>query len=287
MGRFWGAVLTLGIAFAVGGCSVPTLTPQGPIALAERNLLFDALAVMMIVAIPVFIMTFLFAYRYRASNKKARYTPDWSFSLGIEALVWLVPAAIVVALGILVWDATHKLDPYKSLASAQEPLEVQVVAQDWKWLFIYPDQGIAVVNELVFPSDAPLSLKITSDTVMNAFFIPALGGQIYAMAGMQTQLNLLADRTGTFMGRNTQYSGDGFAHQHFQAMAMPPKEFDAWVAKVKNEPQQLDTATYEALAKPTIGHPVTYYSGVEPDLFHNIMAKFAAHGSHAGDGGTH
>lgn len=282
MRRIRGAVITFSSSLLLGACSMPALTPKGPIARAERELLFDALALMMIVAIPVFIMAFVFAWRYRTSNRKAHYTPDWSFSLGLEALVWLIPALIIVALGYLVWTWTHRLDPYQPLASSAQATEVQVVAQDWKWLFIYPEQEIAVVNELVFPSEAPLSLDVTSDTVMNSFYIPELGGQIYAMAGMRTQLNLLADEPGTFRGRNTQYSGDGFPHQHFQARATTREAFDEWVDAVRQSGQPLDAEAYDKLAEPTIRHPVAYYSGVGPDLFQDIIEKYAARSADAG-----
>jgi len=184
--------LALAAALSVSGCDLsnaPVLDPKGPIALAERDLLFTAVVLMLIVVIPVFVMTFLFAWRYRASNTKACYTPDWTYSVPVDAVVWLVPAAIVIALGTLLWRNTHKLDPYRPIDPSVQPLQVEVIAQDWKWLFIYPAQGIAVVNQLVFPSGTPLSLRITSDTVMNSFYIPALGGQIYAMAGMQTRLD--------------------------------------------------------------------------------------------------
>jgi cytochrome o ubiquinol oxidase subunit 2 len=268
---------TLGATLLTGGCGLgdaPLLDPKGPIALAERDLLFTAVALMSIVILPVFALTFWFAWRYRASNKAARYDPDWSYSARIDAVVWLVPAVIVVALGVLLWTNTHRLDPYKRLASAVPPLEVEVVAQDWKWLFIYPEQKIAVVNQLVFPSRTPLSLRLTSDTVMNSFFIPALGGQIYAMAGMETRLNLLADSPGRFTGKNAQYSGAGFSDQHFEAIAVSQQDFDAWVAKVRQSPERLDIATYRALAKPSRKHPVTRYSTVEPGLFHQIIAKY-------------
>ena len=174
----------------------PILDPKGPIALAERDLLFTAVVLMLIVVIPVFVMTFLFAWRYRSSSGKARYTPTWSYSARVDAVIWLVPALIVVSLGVLLWSNTHKLDPYKRIDPAVRQLEVEVVAQDWKWLFIYPEQGIAAVNQLVFPSRTPLSLKITSDTVMNSFFIPALGGQIYAMAGMRRACTCWPTRPG-------------------------------------------------------------------------------------------
>lgn len=261
----------------ITGCGLntaPILDPKGPIALAERDLLFTAFGFMLIVVIPTFILTFLFVWRYRAANRKARYDPDWSYSGRIDAVIWLVPALIIVALGTLVWTNTHKLDPYRQLASPLPPLEVEVVAQDWKWLFIYPEQKIAVVNELAFPSGRPLSLKITSDTVMNSFFIPALGGQIYAMAGMQTRLNLLADEPGQFVGRNTQYSGKGFSDQHFAAIAMTPADFDAWLATVRQSPDTLDEAAYRVLAKPSERHPKTYFSGVAPNLFGSIIAGY-------------
>ena len=275
-----------GAALLGSGCDLshaPILDPKGPIALAERDLLFTAVLLMLVVIIPVFVMTFLFAWRYRSSSRQARYTPDWSYSRGIDAVIWLVPAVIVVALGVLLWRNTHKLDPYKPIdpAAGVASLEVEAVAQDWKWLFIYPQQGIAVVNQLVFPSRTPLSLKITSDTVMNSFFIPALGGQIYAMAGMQTRLHLLADAPGRFVGRNTQYSGAGFSDQQFEAIATSLQDFDAWVAKVKQSPDRLDAAAYRALAAPSKGHPVTYYSAVAPNLFDTIVAKYTHGRTHA------
>ena len=277
--RWWQAAIALATALFTAGCGLsdaPILDPKGPIALAERDLLFTAFAVMLIVVVPVFILTFWIVVRYRASNKKATYAPDWEYSAPIDAAVWLVPAAIVVALGILLWSNTHKLDPFRPLDAAVAPLEVEVIAQDWKWLFIYPEQEIAAVNELVFPSGRPLSLKITSDTVMNSFFIPALAGQIYAMAGMQTQLHLLADAPGRFVGRNMQYSGDGFSEQKFAAIATSGEDFDAWVAKVRQAPDRLDAATYQALAQPSIKHPVTHYSFVEPNLFDAIIVKYAS-----------
>jgi cytochrome o ubiquinol oxidase subunit 2 len=276
-----GLATCLALTASCGLREAPILDPKGPITLIQRDLLFTALGLMLIVAIPVFALAFWFAWRYRASNPRADYAPDWSYSARIDAIVWLVPALIVVTLGVLVWHYTHKLDPYRELAADAPPLEVQVVAQDWKWLFLYPEHNIAVVNELVFPSATPLSLKITSDTVMNSLLIPALGGQIYAMAGMQTRLNLLADEPGRFVGRNMQYSGDGFADQQFAAIATTAEEFDAWVAKVRQSQDILDTVAYQELAKPSERHPVTYYAVFEPDLFARIIASYANGGTHA------
>ena len=262
----------------VAGCGLaqaPVLDPKGPITLVQRDLLFTAFGLMLIVVIPVFVMAFIFVWWYRPASRHDIYDPDWGYSVWMDAVVWLVPALIVVVIGTLVWDFTHRLDPYKSIESPNPPIEVQVVGQDWKWLFLYPEQNIAVVNELVFPAGRPLSLKITSDTVMNSFMVPALGGQIYAMAGMETRLNLLADKPGRFAGRNMQYSGAGFANQYFTAIAMSDQDFDAWVAKAKQSPNRLDTAAYEQLAKPSELHPVTYFGAFDPDLFARIIAQYA------------
>ncbi len=282
-----GSRLILGCALLLpllllAGCglnSAPVLNPKGPIALVQRDLLFTALGFMMIVVIPVWLMAALFAWRYR-SGGGGKYTPDWTYSAGIDAVIWLVPAAIIVILGYLVWTYTHRLDPYREIESSQQPLQVQVIAQDWKWLFLYPDYGIASVNELAFPSGRPLSLTITSDTVMNSFMVPALGGQIYAMAGMTTRLNLLADAPGEFRGHNTQYSGDGFPDQHFMARALSDNDFAAWIETARQSPNPLDAQAYAELAKPSIGHPVEHYSGFEPNLFHTILAKYAASPRH-------
>ena len=270
--------LLLGAALLCSGCSVldgPVLDPKGPIALAERNLLFKAIAIMMIVIIPVFLMAAFFTRRYRGTNRKARYTPSFDFYWPAEIIVWGVPAAIVAWLAVHLWINTYKLDPYTEIDPSVKPLQVQAIAQDWKWLFVYPEHDIAVVNELAMPVGTPVSITITSDTVMNSLVIPALGGQIYAMAGMQTRLNLLADEPGTFWGRNVQYSGTGFANQQFRTHAQSKEDFDAWLEKAKQSGKALDASAYEALAKPSEKVPVTYYSGVEPGLFDKIIAKYA------------
>ena len=267
--------MALAAALLASGCDrAVVLNPKGPIADAERGLLFDAFSVMMLVVVPVIVMAFVFAWRYRASNRNARYAPTWAYSARIDAVVWLVPALIVIAVGVLVWRSTHKLDPYREIASDTLPLDVQVVAQDWKWLFIYPEQGIAVVNQMAIPSGRPISLRITSDTVMNSFYVPALAGQIYAMAGMQTRLQMLADTQGKFVGRNTQYSGGGFSDQYFEVWATSPADFDAWVAKAKQSSDKLDTAGYARLAEKSRRNPIAYYSAVEPRLFDSIIAKY-------------
>ena len=278
--RLWKKLLPVPWAVLTGACGLtdaPVLDAKGPIALAERELLLAASAVMLLVVLPVIVMTLWFAWRYRASNTHARYTPAWTYSGKIDAVVWAVPTVIVLVLGVLVWTYTHRLDPYKRLDPTQQRLEVQAIAQDWKWLFLYPAQGIATVNELAFPSGMPLNLQITSDTVMNAFSIPALGGQIYAMAGMRTKLNLLADVPGRFVGRNTQYSGRGFSQQQFTAVAMTRQGFDDWIARVKQSPNALDAAAYERLARPSTLPGVTRFSSYKAGLFDEIIAKYSAH----------
>ena len=275
--------MTAGVALFVGACDLKraaVIDPKGPIALAERNLLFDAFCVMILVIVPVIVLTLLFAYRYRASNTKAVYTPTWANSIRIDAFTWLIPALIVMAVAVLLWRSTHRLDPYRPLESREPPIDVQVVAQDWKWLFIYPEQGIAVVNQLAFPAGRPVSLRITSDTVMNSFYVPQLAGQIYAMAGLQTRLQMLADQPGTFVGRNSQYSGGGYSDQHFEVKAMSQADFDAWVARAKQGGAVLDATTYPALAARSRANPVTYYSTVEPKLFDSIIDKYR-HSGHA------
>ncbi|MEM6580956.1 MAG: ubiquinol oxidase subunit II [Pseudomonadota bacterium] len=280
-------LLLIATGIALVGCGVssgPLLDPKGPVALAQRTLFFETLAIMMIVVVPVWIFAAWFVPRYRASNKKDGYQQDWQ-SIPVDVVVWLVPLAIIVAVGTYVWIYTHKLDPYKTIETDGnlEPFTVQVIAQDWKWLFLYPEQGIASVNELVFPSATPLELIITSDTVMNSFFVPALGSQIYAMAGMETELNLLAWEPGKFVGRNSQYSGDGFSKQSFDVIALNSADFDEWVAKVKQSQLRLDEASYQQLAKPSTAHPITHYSSFEAGLFNQIMAKYSdGHGSHGG-----
>jgi cytochrome o ubiquinol oxidase subunit II len=257
------------------GCDLrraAVLDPKGPIALAERDLLF--------VVVPVIVLTLWFAWRYRASNTSAAYTPTWSNSAKIDAVVWLIPALIVVAVGMLLWRSTHRLDPYRPIEGAGPALEVQVVAQDWKWLFIYPEQGIAVVNQLAFPAGRAVSLRITSDTVMNSFYVPQLAGQIYAMAGMQTRLQLLADQPGKFVGRNSQYSGGGFSDQHFEVVSFSQADFEAWLTRAKQAPLRLDARTYATLAAKSRRNPTTYYASVEPGLYESIIAKYVGHAAH-------
>jgi cytochrome o ubiquinol oxidase subunit II len=269
-------LLSLCTAFFLGGCSDMLLfNPKGPIGDSERFVIIVAIALMLIVVIPVSIMVFLFPGKYRSTNPKATYMPKWSRSAKIEWVIWLVPAVIITVLATLIWHFTFRLDPYKPIDTGVKPINIEVVSMDWKWLFIYPDRHIAAVNQLVFPAGVPLSFKITSDTVMTSFFIPQLGSQIYAMAGMQTRLHLLADEPGTYIGQNQQFSGRGYADMTFKAIAVSPKEYEVWVQKVKQSPDTLNLARYEELEKPSTGYPVSLFSSVEPDLFDRIIHKYA------------
>lgn len=269
------AVSSLCAAFLLGGCGhMVLLEPKGPIGAAERSLILTAVGLMLIVVIPVIIMAFLFPWKYRASNTKASYAPKWSHSGKLEWIMWLVPVAIITVLGVLVWNTTHYLDPYKPIDAGLKPVRIEAVSLDWKWLFIYPDQNIATVNRLVFPANVPLSFRITSDTVMTSFFIPQLGSQIYAMAGMQTRLHLMAAEPGTYAGQNQQFSGRGYADMTFKAIATSRKQFEAWVLKVKRSPNNLDLARFEELERPSVGSPVVFFSSVKPDLFEFIIRKY-------------
>ncbi len=262
-------------ATLLGGCStILIFDPKGPIGESERFVIIAALALMAIVVIPVFIMAFWFPVKYRASNTKATYMPKWSYSAPVDFFMWAIPIAIVTVLAILAWTRTHSLDPYKPIPSASDHINIQAVCLDWKWLFIYPDENIATVNEIAFPVKVPVSFKITSDTVMASFFIPQLGSQIYAMAGMQTRLHLLADKPGAYAGHNQQFTGRSYSDMHFVANAVSTEEFQSWMQKVRQSAEKLDQDRYAQLAKPTVGyHPVTYFSSVGPGLFEYILRK--------------
>ena len=261
----------------LGGCAAhnwPVIVPGAPVALAERNLLLLVAGLTLIVVMPVFVLTFWIVRKYRARDAQGPYCPHWTYSKGIDLTIWIVAGVIATAIGVTIWVSTHRLDPYKPLASSESPLQVEAIAEDWKWLFVYPRQHIAVVNELVFPAGRPLSLKITSDTVMNSLYIPGLVGQIYAMAGMVTHLNAIANEPAVFTGRNTQFSGKGFPDQHFLAKAVSSRAFRRWVRKARNSPMTLDSAAYAALRQPSSNVPVTLYSGVEHGLFRRIIDRY-------------
>jgi cytochrome o ubiquinol oxidase subunit 2 len=269
-------VLMPGLSLSANATGMIDLEPAGPVARTIDELLGITGGLMLLVLIPVFVMTAWFAWRYRASNRKARYEPDWGGSAKIEWVIWTVPTLIVVILAGLTWFYTHKLDPYKPLPAEADtkPLEIQVVALDWKWLFIYPEQQVASINEVALPVNRPVDFHITSATVMNSFFIPRLGGQIYAMAGMETRLHLMASQAGNFYGENTQYSGRGFPYQNFSAVALPPQDFSAWVETAKRSGRMLDMPRFRQLAQPGTREPVSYYAGVSSGLFKQVMMQF-------------
>lgn len=270
-------VLPLSAVACAGDCGSGhwvLLNPMGPIGADEKQLILTAFGLMLLVVIPVIVMTFLFAWRYRSSNTSATYTPKWDYSGKIEAVVWLVPTIIVLILSILVWRGSHELSPYRPIASDAKPVQVEAISMDWKWLFIYPELGIASVNKLVIPTGVPISFRITSDTVMTSFFIPQLGSQIYAMAGMQTKLHLVADNPGTYLGMNSQFSGDGFSGMHFDTVATSEQGFQDWIKEVKASNATLDDAGLKKLEIPTKDAPVQYFATVKPGLFSDIIRKY-------------
>jgi cytochrome o ubiquinol oxidase subunit II len=269
------AVLTIVLigAAALGGCSKGVLDPKGPIAGAERLILFNSLGIMLAIVIPTILATLGVAFWFRSSNRRARYRPDFAYSGRLEMLVWSIPAMTVLLVGGVAWVGSHDLDPRKPLASTVEPVSVQVVSLDWKWLFIYPDQGIASVNQLTVPVGTPVSFELTSSGVMNSFFVPQLGGQIYTMAGMTTRLHLQADHPGTYRGLSAQYSGDGFSDMRFAVDAVPPEMFAQWVDASRSAGPVLDLQTYPDLAKPSQAVAPFTYRAVAPQLFDGIVSS--------------
>jgi len=249
------------------------LDPQGPIASAQLLLLLNSTAIMLVVVIPVILATLGFAWWYRSSNAQASRSTDEGYEGRTEFVLWSIPTLIVILLGGVIWISSHQLDPRAPIPSNGNPLRVEVVALDWKWLFIYPDQGIAAVNQLVIPAATPVSFRLTSATVMNSFFVPQLGSQIYTMGGMTTHLNLLADAPGEFPGFSAMFSGDGFAEMRFIAKAVPAGDFDSWVAQVRGSGSALDLPAYAELAKPSQAVPPKTYRSVEPKLFDRIIEQ--------------
>jgi cytochrome o ubiquinol oxidase subunit II len=258
----------------VSGCKLDLLDPKGSIGMAEKELIATSTWAMLIVVVPVILLTLLFAWRYRAGNTQADYRPKWAHSTAIEVVIWTIPSLIILFLAVLTWKTTHELDPYKPLQSEMKPIRVEVVALDWKWLFIYPDLGIATVNQIAMPVGTPVNFIITSDSVMNSFFIPQLGSQVYAMAGMQTQLHLIADESGDFAGMSANFSGKGFSDMKFRALAKSPADFDAWVDQVRASKDRLDMDRYHVVSQPEEKASVGYFSSVDPKLFNNIIARY-------------
>jgi cytochrome o ubiquinol oxidase subunit II len=269
-----GRFLCCAVLLSLGGCSMALLNPQGDIGAQEKTLILVALGLMLLVVIPVIALTLYFAWRYRASNAKATYAPKWAHSTRIEVIVWAIPCVIVAFLAVLIWRTTHSLDPYQPLKSDVAPLRVEVVALNWKWLFIYPDYGVASVNQLPIPIDTPIDFQLTAASLMNSFFIPQLGSQVYAMAGMQTQLHLIANSPGIYPGMSAAFSGPGFSDMHFDTVATSRAEFDNWIRQARKSPLTLNQATYQTLEQASSKNPVVFYAGVDPGLFNGVVNQY-------------
>jgi cytochrome o ubiquinol oxidase subunit 2 len=268
--RWLGAVALL---LLVAGCQPAVLDPRGPIGRADKIILIDSLAIMLAIVVPTIIATLAFAWWFRASNTKARYLKDWAFSGRIELVVWSIPILVILLLGGVTWIGSYELDPARPIASDHEPLEIQVVSLDWKWLFIYPGQRVAAVNQLVVPAGVPLHFSLTSASVMNVFFVPQLGSMIYTMNGMSTELWLHADEAGSYLGRSAHFSGDGFSDMQFEVRAVAPAEFTAWVGTARGGGPALDTPTYHALMAQSIADRPSTYSSVEDGLYRKIVLQ--------------
>jgi cytochrome o ubiquinol oxidase subunit 2 len=257
----------------VSGCSRGLLDPVGPVASAEKQIMINSTAIMLAIIIPTMIATVAFAWWFRRGNEKATYRPDWEYSGAIELVVWSIPALTIMLLGGIAWIGSHDLEPSKPLKSTVQPIKVDVVSLDWKWLFIYPDQGIASVNQLVVPAGAPVSFRLTSATVWNSFFVPQMGTMIYTMPRMTTRLNLQADRPGIYDGLSTHFSGDGFPGMAFKVHALPAEQFTAWAQGAHGSQLKLDGVAYAELSRPSSYVKPMTYGAVAPGLFDAIVAN--------------
>lgn len=273
-------LLLLTPALLLSGCNLVLLHPAGDVARRQSDLMIASVILISIIIVPVLIAIFVIAWRYRASNKNAEYDPEWDHSTQLELVVWAAPLLIIIALGAMTWIGTHKLDPYRSLTRIAagrpvpadvKPLEVEVVSLDWKWLFFYPQYGIATVNQLAAPVNRPIHFKLTSTETMNSFFIPTLAGQIYTMPGMQTVLNAVINKPGNFAGFSSNYSGHGFTYMRFRFLGMNKQDFSQWVAKVRADGDNLDTSTFDKLNQRSRDVPVHYYAHFDADLYHRIL----------------
>jgi cytochrome o ubiquinol oxidase subunit 2 len=275
-------------ALVLGGCSGGVLQPQGPIGGANSKILLDAAGIMAAIVVPTLIALVAFGWWFRAANARARYRPDFVYSGRLEIIVWAIPILVIMFLGGVIWIGSHELDPFKPLSSDYKPTTIQVVSLDWKWLFIYPDEGIASVNQIVVPAGAPVHFLLTSASVMNSFFVPQLGSMIATMNGMQTQLYLQADHPGEYDGLSTQYSGDGFSGMSFMLRAVPADAFAQWIATVRRTGSTLDRAAYMALAVPSQNVKPFTYRSVEQNLFHAVVTRAIppGPGPHGGRGGA-
>jgi len=271
----------------LAGCNTVVMNPSGDIAKQQAHLIIVSVILMLLIIVPVLLLIVWFARKYRASNTEAAYEPDWDHSTKLELVIWGAPLLIVIVLGLVTWIYTHKLDPYRPLErldanrpipASAKPLIVQAVAMDWKWLFIYPEQGIATVNELVVPVDVPVRFKITATSVMNAFYVPELAGMIYAMPSMETTLNAVQNKPVQSFGLSANYSGAGYSDMRFGYRGVAQADFDGWVQSVKAAGGTLDRANYLTLEKPSIKDPVRRFSGVDSDLFYRVLNRCVADG---------
>jgi cytochrome o ubiquinol oxidase subunit 2 len=257
----------------LGGCSEGVLDPQGPVAQAERQIMFNSTGIMLAIVIPTMLATLGVAYWFRASNNRARYLPDFAYSGRLELLVWSIPIMTTILVAGVAWVGSYDLDPPKPIPSQVKPIRIQVVALDWKWLFIYPDHGIAAVNQLTVPVGTPISFELTSAGVMNSFFVPQLGGQIYTMAGMVTRLNLRADHAGTYRGMSSNYSGAGFSDMHFDVDVIAEEKFEQWLSAARTAGPVLDPQSYSDLVKPSQAVAPFTYRALAPGLFNTILGN--------------
>ena len=276
----WGSALLA--CFALSGCDLIVMKPHGDIAQQQASLIVTSTLLMLLIIVPVIALTLFFAYRYRQSNAEATYEPDWDHSTRLELVIWGAPLLIIIALGAVTWISTHKLDPFRPLDRIAEgrpvtvdvkPLEVYAVAMDWKWLFIYPEQGIATVNELAAPVDRPIHFRFTSTSVMNTFYVPALAGMIYAMPGMQTQLHAVINKAGVYDGLSAQYSGAGFSDMRFKFHGVSDEAFARWVESNKADGNKLTREGYLQLEQPSTKEPIRRYASVEAGLWSAIVDR--------------
>ena len=270
------AMSMAGAAMLTASCNEGVLDPHGPVGKTERVILYDATAIMLAVIIPVIVLTLIFAWWFRARNSRARYRPDWEYSGRIEMIIWSIPALVILFLGGIAWTGSHDLDPRAALKESRAPLDIEVISLDWRWLFIYPDEGIASLNRLVVPAGVPLRFRLTSTTVMNSFFVPQLGSQIYTMPNMVTRLNLQADRPGIFEGLSAMFSGDGFSDMRFDLVATDSQAFKDWVSTTKARGGLLDAWAFEALVKPAKAEGVQTYAQVSEGLFDSVSSGHMA-----------
>jgi cytochrome o ubiquinol oxidase subunit II len=270
------AISMTSAAMLMASCHEGVLDPQGPVGKAERVILYDSTAIMLAVIVPVIVLTLVFAWWFRAKNSHARYRPEWEYSGRIEMIIWSIPALVILFLGGIAWTGSHDLDPPAPLAESTAPLDIEVISLDWRWLFIYPKEGIASLNRLVVPAGVPLRFRLTSTTVMNSFFVPQLGSQIYAMPNMVTRLNLKADQPGTYEGLSAQFSGDGFSDMRFDLVSADTEAFQAWVDATKTQGGVLDATTFDELRRPAKAGPAQTYAQVSEGLFDRISSGHMA-----------